>query len=202
MLFLQCGSPAQKENENKRTIDTLAVEAPVEETPTSGQETTETEYAASIDLDEFTKYPFRNDYPYIKEILKEDSIAFTLIALDTIHSEQRIIEFDNSRIEFLDSDENYQAELGDLICSSDIKSPKFRFNQDVKIGMPQEEFLARADLDESYLMRDDASGLHYYENKISWGEDEGHWKVVFWFNGGVLVRVQSEISPCYYDYGD
>ena len=201
LVHVRCSSPAQKETES--TGDTTAVaETTTPEETQQYEPTDDSEYIASLDMEAFTKHPFENDYPYIKNMLREDSIAFTIIAYDTIHSEQRTIEFDSSRIEFLDSDENYQAELGDLICSSDIKSPKFRFNQDVTIGMPQDDFLTRANLDESSLEKDDDTGFRYFENKISWGEDEGNWKVVFWFNGGVLVRVQSEISPCYYDYGD
>lgn len=204
IIFLQCISPAQKENENAIDTVNVAETSPEAEKFSSSDQTTEnSEYTSSgdLDLEAFTKYPFENDYPYIKNMLREDSIAFTIIAYDTVHSDERIIEFDSSRISFLDSDENYQAELGDLICSSDINSLKFRFNQGVTIGMPQEEFLTRAGLDKSSLTKEDAS-LSYYENKISWGEDEGHWKLTVWFNAGVLVRIQSEISPCYYDYGD
>lgn len=67
--------------------------------------------------------------------------------------------------------------------------------------MPQDEFLTGANLTESSLIKDEATGRSYYENKVSWDE-EGYWKVTFWFNAGLLVRIQSEINPCYYDYGD
>jgi hypothetical protein len=197
-VFLQCTSSTQKEAEN--TVDTTTVASTQPEAVTlSDQTTEESEY--TFDMDEFTKHPFANDYPYIKELLKQDSVVFTIIAEDTIHSEHRAIVFDSSRIDFLDSDPRFQDELGDLICSSDIRSPKFQFNQGITISMPQEEFLTNANLTESSLTPDEATGRNYYENKVSWDE-EGYWKVTFWFHAGLLVRIQSEISPCYYDYGD
>lgn len=119
-----------------------------------------------------------------------------------MHSEHRIIDSDSARIDFLDSDPGFQDELGDLICSSDITSTKFIFNQDVVIGSAQENFLSRAGLSESSLKQDQKTNNSYYEHSVSWGEDEGYWRVTFWFNAGLLVRIQSEISPCYYDYGD
>jgi hypothetical protein len=199
-IFLQCTSSSQKES--KKAVDTAVVaSASTEEAPLSDQLKNEPEYSYSFDMDEFTKHPFENDYPYIKSQLKADSIVFTITTQDTINSEQRTIEFDSSRIDFLDSDPQFQDELGDLICSSDIRSPKFQFNQGITIGMSQDEFLTNANLTGSALTQDEATGHSYFENKVSWNE-EGYWKVTFSFHAGLLVRVQSEISPCYYDYGD
>ena len=131
IIFIQCASQTQKEAET--TVDTTTVvSAPPETASVPDQTPEEPEYA--FDMDEFTKHPFESDYPYIKKILREDSIEFTIIAKDTTHSEQRAILFDSSRIDFLDSDPQYQDELGDLICSSDIRSPKFQFNQGITIG--------------------------------------------------------------------
>src|SRR5688572_10095595 len=119
-IFPQCTSSSQKESES--AVDTTVVaSAPTEEVPLSDQETVEPEYSYSFDMDAFTKHPFESDYPYIKNQLKEDSIAFTITTQDTINSEQRTIVFDSSRIDFLDSDPQFQDELGDLICSSDIR---------------------------------------------------------------------------------
>jgi len=199
-IFFQCASSTQKESEN--TADTTAVvSAPPEEVSVSDQTTDDSEYVASFDMDDFTKHPFESDYPYIKKYLKEDSIIFTIIANDTTHSEYRTILFDSSRIEFLDSDPRFQDELGDLICSSDIRSPKFQFNQGITIGMPQDEFLTLANLTESSLVKGAATSHRYYENSIPF-DDEGHWKITLWFNAGFLVCIQSEISPCFFYYGD
>lgn len=206
VIFFQCTPPAQKENQEAGDTTTNTTE-PI--TPTSAESLEEASnenaelYDAdptSFNLDEFAKHPFPSDYPYIKDFLREEGIAFIIIAEDTIHSEHRIIEFDSSRIDFLDSAPEYQDELGDLICSSDIGSTKFLFNQDVVIGSSQEDFLTRAGLSESSLTKDEEAS--FYEHKVSWGEDEGYWKITFWFSGGLLVRIQSEISPCYYEYGD
>lgn len=199
-IFFQCASSSQKEGESTTDTTSIALTPQEQEEPASTEVADESEYT-SFDMDEFTKHPFENDYPYIKKLLKEDSIVFTITTKDTIDSESRTIVFDSSRIDFLDSDPRFQDELGDLICSSDIRSPKFQFNQGITIGIPQEEFLTNANLTESSLTRDEATGHSYYENKVSWDE-EGYWKVTFWFNAGLLVRIQSEISPCYYDYGD
>jgi len=201
-IFLQCASTSQQESV-ATTNDTLTiVSTPSEDVNASlSSPVTDESEVNSIDIDEFTKLPFENDYPYVKTLLREDGIIFTIIAHDTVHSEHRTIEFDSSRIEFLDSDPSYQDELGDLICSSDIRSPKFRFNQSVSIGMPQDEFLTRANLAESQLIKDTETNYSYYENKIGF-EDDGHWKITIWFKNGFLVRIQSEINPCYYDYGD
>ena len=206
VILFQCAPSAQKENEN--TGDTTALAEPTTSTSESPEEVSNEDaelYDAdptTLDLDEFTKHPFPSDYPYIKNFLREEGIAFTIIAEDTTHSEHRIIDSDSARIDFLDSDPAFQDELGDLICSSDIKSVKFVFNQDVMIGTAQEIFLSRANLTQSALTKDEGTSLSYYEHKVSWGEDEGYWKVTFWFNAGLLVRIQSEISPCYYEYGD
>lgn len=200
MIFVRFSTSAQKENENLSDTTTIEeVPAPAEGVALEEQISDE---SFSLNLDEFTKHPFESDYPYIKSFLREEGIAFTIIAEDTIHSEHRIIEFDSSRIDFLDSDERFQAELGDLICSSDINSRKFQFNQGISIGITQEDFLSRSGLIESVLEKDESTGLSYYENRVTWGEDEGYWQVTFWFKGGLLVRIQTEISPCYYDYGD
>ena len=75
-------------------------------------------------------------------------MIFTVIADDTIHSEYRTLLLEGSRIEFLDSDNN-QDVVGDLICSADIRSPKFRFNDGVTIGMTRDEFQKSADLPEN-----------------------------------------------------
>lgn len=208
LIFFQCASPVQKENQNVGDStdipSTTTVSTPAESSEEMPDEDAELYDADpnSLALDEFAKHPFPSDYPYIKNFLREEGIAFTLITEDTIHSEQRAIEFDSSRIDFLDSDERFQDELGDLICSSDIRSDKFQFNQNVTIGMIQEDFLSWASLSESLLTKDEATNSSYYEHKVSWGEDEGYWKVTFWFRGGILIRIQSEISPCYYEYGD
>src|SRR5690349_9855012 len=166
LLFtLRCASPTKQESEITTDTATATASVATEPVSTPNEEADEGEYLASIDLEEFTKHPFENDYPYIKNALREDSIEFTIIARDTIHSEQRTIQFDNSRIEFLDSDPAYQDELGDLICSSDIYEPKFRFNQDIVIGMPQSEFLIRAGLSESSLLKDgETDSSYYYEH--------------------------------------
>ena len=66
--------------------------------------------------------------------------------------------------------------------------------------MPQEEFLTLTELNESSLKKDAATGHLFYENEVLFSD--GHWKILIWFNAGLLVRIQSEISPCYYDYGD
>ena len=206
VILFQCASPAQKENENAgdttSTPSATTVSAPAESSEEMPDEDAELYDADpnSLALDEFAKHPFPSDYPYIKNFLREEGIAFTILTEDTIHSEQRSIEFDSSRIDFLDSDDNFQEELGDLICSSDIRSDKFQFNQNVTIGMIQDDFLSWAGVAESLLTKEE--DLSYYEHKVSWGEDEGYWKVIFWFRAGILVRIQSEISPCYYDYGD
>jgi hypothetical protein len=200
-IFFQCSSTTQKESVGDADTTEISLSPQKQEEPSSTEVADEPDYTSSFDMDEFTKHPFDNDYPYIKTLLKENRITFTIIEEDTIHSEQRTIEFDSSRIEFLDSDPQYQDELGDLICSADIRSPKFQFNQGITIGITQEEFLTNANLTESSLIQDEATGHSYYENKVSWDE-EGYWKVTFWFHTGLLVRIQSEISPCYYDYGD
>ncbi|HMV09882.1 MAG TPA: hypothetical protein PK325_03370 [Cyclobacteriaceae bacterium] len=207
LILFQCTSPGQKENETVQ--DTTSLNKPVASTSSESSEEVSNEDAGlydadptSLDLDEFTKHPFPSDYPYIKTFLREEGIAFNILAEDTIHSEHRIIDSDSISIDFLDSDPRFQDELGDLICSSDIRASNFMFNQDVVIGAAQEIFLTRANLSESSLTKDEDTNLSYYEHKVSWGEDEGYWKVTFWFNAGVLVRIQSEISPCYYDYGD
>ncbi|MFN8335646.1 MAG: hypothetical protein U0U09_10985 [Cyclobacteriaceae bacterium] len=207
LILFQCTSPGQKENETVQ--DTTSLNKPVASTSSESSEEVSNEDAGlydadptSLDLDEFTKHPFPSDYPYIKTFLREEGIAFNILAEDTIHSEHRIIDSDSISIDFLDSDPRFQDELGDLICSSDIRTGNFMFNQDVVIGAAQEIFLTRANLSESSLTKDEDTNLSYYEHKVSWGEDEGYWKVTFWFNAGALVRIQSEISPCYYDYGD
>lgn len=200
---IQCSSP-QTENKSIETRDTIKSSAPeisAQEVVDADDQLSGESGSVSIDLDEFAKNPFQSDYPYIKSLLLKEGLAFTIIAEDTIHSEHRIIEFDSARIDFLDSDPRFQDELGDLICSSDISSRKFIFNQDVMIGMPQEDFLSRANLTQSSLKTDTESGLSYYSHTVSWHE-EGYWKVTFWVDGSLLVRIQSEINPCYYDYGD
>ena len=195
-IFCQCAPSTPKESKNSG--DTVAI---VSEPPTEVSITTPVDEPVdiSINMEDFTKHPFESDYPNMKKSLKDASVNFTLIA-DTIDSEHRVILFDSSRIDFLDSDPNYQDELGDLICSADIRSPKFYFNQGVTIGMPQSEFLNRANLAKSSLLQDKDTGYVYLENEIPF--DDGHWKIIIWFKAGLLVRIQSEISPCFYDYGD
>lgn len=200
IIFVQCSTSAQKENES--ASDTTAIDEVAAQAEEVALEEQISDESLTLNLDEFAKHPFESDYPYIKSFLREEGIDFTLIAEDTIHSEHRIIEFDSSRIDFLDSDERFQAELGDLICSSDINSREFRFNQGVSIGITQEDFLSRTGLIESALEKDETTGLSYYEYRVTWGEDDGYWQVTFWFKGGLLVRILTKISPCYYDYGD
>lgn len=202
LIFVQCSTSTQSKNENTADSTTNAGVSGLAEEVATEEQISDEAGSASLDLEEFTKHPFESDYLYVKNFLREAGIDFTIIAEDPVHSEHRIIEFDNSRIDFLDSDEQFQEELGDLICSSDIISAKFRFNQNISIGMTQEDFLSRAELIESSLEKDESTGLRYYENSIAWGEDEGYWKVTFWFNAGVLIRIQTEINPCFYDYGN
>ncbi len=197
-----CSQPRSKEalsDSTQMPTDTVVSKMLNSTEPARVDEPNDAPEYNTIDMQEFTKHPFPNSYPEVKSTLREEGVIFTIIANDTIHSEHRTIMFDDSQINFLDSDPSYQDELGDLICSSDIRSPKFRFNQNVAIGMAQNEFFTRASLSESSLVQG-SEGNWYFENEIPF--DDGHWKITIWFKGGLLTRVQSEISPCYYDYGD
>jgi hypothetical protein len=196
VFFLMQCAPASKKSEDLSN-DTATVAESLSVDSALDQNTDEPTII-SIDIDEFTKHPFLSDYPMVKKFLKDDEVIFNVIAEDTLHSEYRILEFDSSRIEFLDSDPSYQDELGDLICSADIRSTKFYFNQDVAIGMTEEDFLNRAGLDKSSLTQDQETGKSYYVNEIPF--NDGHWKMTLWFDRNQLSRFQYEISPCFFEY--
>ena len=197
--LMQCAGSGG--SESKGVVDTLAVAK--DSLHDSGEplllNADSTPEDFSFDIDDFTKNPFVSDYPAVKSNLAEDSVIFKVIADDTIHSEYRTLLFEGSRIEFLDSDNN-QDVVGDLICSADIRSPKFRFNDGVTIGMTRDEFQKSADLPENAFHKAEASGQTYYEHEIPF--NDGHWKITLWFDDRALTRFQYEISPCHIEYDD
>ncbi|MBN8651000.1 MAG: hypothetical protein J0L67_06220 [Cytophagales bacterium] len=183
VLLFQC-STTQKDSTVK--VDTVVTVLP-------NQSNHDASESNSIDIGALTIQPFEPDFELIKSFLETNGIIFTL---DT--SYYKNILFDSSRIQFLESSRvpepsvpELKERLGkDMISSSDIWSPKFRFNQGVSIGMPQAEFLKRSGLTESSIVQDKAD-YQYYENKVI--NNEYEWKITIWFKGEFVARIQSEI---------
>lgn len=183
MLLFKCSTP---QKDSSFEVDTIAINLPVESNLNANE-------SNAIDIGALTIQPFEPDFEFIKSFLETEGIIFTL---DT--SYYKNILFDSSRIQFLESSRvpepsfpELKERLGkDMISSSDIRSPKFRFNQGVSIGMPQAEFLKRSGLTESSIVQDTAD-YQYYESKVI--NNEYEWKITIWFKGEFVARIQIEI---------